>query len=759
MRMVLLWLTLLAVLAAASAPASPADDGGWTKVYDHPAGAAKSIEMFDDDFGLAVIGNGIERTTDGGLTWTATDSTAVAGGKIAFADREHAWIAGGSTLLHTDDGGSTWQRQRVGTSAARFTGISAVSADEAWATSYDTAYQGYPPHGASALLHTVDAGERWQPVVVPGYGIFLGVWFVGADGWVLATQCHPGDESDPDSKDPPPCIDHQTLLHTPDGGHSWSALPHPEVVLGGEIARVDKQLAYRAGGCEVPCGGGALYRTADGGRTWESALSDYGPNDGIIGLRFTSPLDGWLSVWQIKPESRNAEFRTRLAHTRDGGEHWTFVDSPDLARGAFDVTSSYAIASGGAGAVLLYDVEHGTWRSASTHARPALRGIRFVTRDRGYAGVQGGGPALLTNDGGASWEPWVTQEHLRITITTQDALWATGDAPFYRSGDLGVSWREVPPPPGADRKQRLEVIGSAGDSVWVVAGVWLWRSDDLGTTWSQLELSPRLDYRVIDRDHGWSVQCGIDRCRNSVRITADRGDTWETSALPAGTTVGAFFNALDGWGSGPGCSCMITTHDGGHTWQTSALPAGTALSTMFTPLDGRGSGDKCGCAIVTHDGGQSWETRPRATLPSIAAVQFIDTDHGFAAVYDLKTPGPLQVLSTQDGGVTWTKALEGPAAFSIPTIVTADGRAWVTFTSNDAADDLIGPTNHVTIYRYDFAPPPAATPVAGAAGTTGHRKPLLAALVAGVALAGTLAAAGSALRLSSWRSWRRRPSR
>jgi photosystem II stability/assembly factor-like uncharacterized protein len=753
MRMLLLWLTLLAALAAASAPAShaEAETGVWTKAYDHPAGAAKSIEMFDDDYGLAIIGNGIERTTDGGLTWTATDDTTVADGRIAFADRQHAWIAGGSVLLHTVDGGETWQREQAGTGAAGFTGFSPVSADEVWATVYHDDIHDHPTHGESALLHTMDGGVTWQSIDVPGYGIFLGVWFVGADGWVLATQCHPGDPTNfTSAADSAGCIDHDTLLHTPDGGQSWSALPDPAPDFGGPIERVDALIAYRVSHCGRPCTSPALYRTADGGQTWESADGDAGPNEhlyGIRGLRYASPLDGWLSLTQFKtsPPSRVANYRTRLARTGDGGASWTFVDSPDLGRTAFDVTSTYVIASGGVSGILLYDVEHGTWHEAVTDARPALRGIRFLTQDRGYAEVEGGGPALVTDDGGVSWRPWVTPEHLRITGSTQDALWAAGDAPFYRSGDLGVSWREVPPPPGADRTQRLEVIGSAGDSVWVVAGVWLWRSDDLGATWSQLELSPRLDYRVIDRDHGWTVQCGIEPCRNSVRITADRGDTWETSALPAGTSVSGFFNALNGWGSGPGCSCMITTHDGGRTWETSALPDGTALSTMFTPLDGRGSGDKCGCSVVTHDGGQTWETHPRAELPSLAGVQFVDARQGFAITYDLKTHGPQTIMSTGDGGETWGKDLVDPAGFSIPTFFTTEGRYWVMLTSNDAADDLIGPPNHVRIYRYDFAPPPDA-PAAGAASAPGHRKPLLAALVAGVALAGTLVAGGVAKR-------------
>lgn len=41
MRIVLVWLFALATLGIASPPISHAADGAWTKIYDHPVGAAK----------------------------------------------------------------------------------------------------------------------------------------------------------------------------------------------------------------------------------------------------------------------------------------------------------------------------------------------------------------------------------------------------------------------------------------------------------------------------------------------------------------------------------------------------------------------------------------------------------------------------------------------------------------------------------------------------------------------------------------------
>jgi photosystem II stability/assembly factor-like uncharacterized protein len=206
MRVVRLCLTVLALFVGASASASHADDGGWTKIYDHPAGPPSAIEMFDDDYGLAKIGSIVEQTTDGGLTWTTTDKAEIGGGPHET---------------------------------------------ERWVTSFSQDPQGYAPHGPSSLRHTIDGGATWQSADVPGYGIFLGAWFVGADGWVLATQCHPGDPTDPASVDPRPCVDQRTLLHTADDGGSWSVLPEPDDRIESTIARVDELVAYRLGrpGC------------------------------------------------------------------------------------------------------------------------------------------------------------------------------------------------------------------------------------------------------------------------------------------------------------------------------------------------------------------------------------------------------------------------------------------------------------------------------------------------------------------------------
>ena len=132
MRVVRLCLLALVALVGASAPASHADDGAWTKIYSRPASSVSEIAMFDGLHGVALAGFSAMRTVDGGATWIeAQPAASIRAGHVAFADANHAWaatFAGG--IWRSDDGGANWRRQESGTSV-HFNSIAVISANEA----------------------------------------------------------------------------------------------------------------------------------------------------------------------------------------------------------------------------------------------------------------------------------------------------------------------------------------------------------------------------------------------------------------------------------------------------------------------------------------------------------------------------------------------------------------------------------------------------------------------------------------------------
>ncbi len=161
-----------------------------------------------------------------------------------MADATRGWACGrDGVILRTVDG-TTWTRQTTNTTQ-RLYGVYAVSANEGWACGW-----------GKTLLHTTDGGATWNQVAVdpPAFSDFYDVRFPdAAHGFVVGTD--------------------GAFLATTDGGATWN---YSEV--GGHYfmsCDFGTPLVGMLGGTA------ALYRTSDGGATFESLtdkFSDQWPN-------------------------------------------------------------------------------------------------------------------------------------------------------------------------------------------------------------------------------------------------------------------------------------------------------------------------------------------------------------------------------------------------------------------------------------------------------------------------------------------------
>ncbi len=163
---------------------------------------------------------------------------------VRFAnDGLNGWIGGErGIVLHTTDGGKTWQPQKSGVADDNIFRIDAIDAQRAC---------GVGTNGL--ILTTINGGETWQMQRFPGGFTFFDVAFGDEqNGWLVG--------------------EFETILHTPDGGKTWGVqrgAKRANFTLPAYLAVrfLDGQRGWVAGQ------GGVTLRTADGGKTWEKVQS------------------------------------------------------------------------------------------------------------------------------------------------------------------------------------------------------------------------------------------------------------------------------------------------------------------------------------------------------------------------------------------------------------------------------------------------------------------------------------------------------
>jgi photosystem II stability/assembly factor-like uncharacterized protein len=163
------------------------------------------IQFLDNLRGYAVGWHGEVRSTDdGGVTWTRrrtpfsdpqTPAEVVELTGLSFVSADEGWVVGNNydVILHTEDGGGTWDVQRYDVADGEYLG----------AVQFTDDLRGVAVGGDDgAVLRTTDGGATWRSVDTPAEFPLTGVSFASAnEGWA----CGYGS-----------CVD-----YTSDGGATW----------------------------------------------------------------------------------------------------------------------------------------------------------------------------------------------------------------------------------------------------------------------------------------------------------------------------------------------------------------------------------------------------------------------------------------------------------------------------------------------------------------------------------------------------------
>lgn len=229
----------------------------------------------------------------------------------------------------------------------------------------------------STLLESTDGGRTWEQRILDlgeeQVYTFTTVSFSGQEGWITGQ----------------PSI----LLHTTDGGSSWSRVPLSEQLPGAP----DTVTALGKDSAEMTTDIGAIYRTKDGGRTWQAMVQQAvgvlrnisrSPNGEYVAV---SARGNFYSVWRPgldawEPHNRNSSRRLQAMGFNQSGGLWL------LARGG--------IVQFNDGASL------DDWQEPMTPEFATSWGLLDLAyRTPNEVWIAGGsGNLLMSEDGGKTWQ-------------------------------------------------------------------------------------------------------------------------------------------------------------------------------------------------------------------------------------------------------------------------------------------------------------------------------------------------------------------
>jgi len=203
---------------------------------------------------------------------------------VAFPTEKDGWASGRwGTILHTADGGMSWERQVSGTD---FTLISVSFAD---------ARTGWIVGDNGTILHTRDAGKTWAQQKSPVQSYLMGVHFATpSKGWAVGERT--------------------TILNTTDGGKTWKEQFKDEDYILKSVSFCDENNGWAVGEY------GLIYHTTDGGATWTKQAGGFGISEE------TGELEGGNILFKVVAVNPKTAWAVGIdgfiTKTVDGGATW-----------------------------------------------------------------------------------------------------------------------------------------------------------------------------------------------------------------------------------------------------------------------------------------------------------------------------------------------------------------------------------------------------------------------------------------------------
>jgi photosystem II stability/assembly factor-like uncharacterized protein len=161
------------------------------------------IAFVDASNGWIIGREGVRRTEDGGATWVRIDEEGkLVGNAIQFLDLERGWVVGKfGAVYRTEDGGVTWETVQAagdleglsGDDKPNFLSLHFVDDNHGWIAGYRSEFPEFEQYYYAVLLHTSDGGQTWDKQMEDVQVRLRAVRFADSQrGWAVGYDIHNG---------------------------------------------------------------------------------------------------------------------------------------------------------------------------------------------------------------------------------------------------------------------------------------------------------------------------------------------------------------------------------------------------------------------------------------------------------------------------------------------------------------------------------------------------------------------------------------
>jgi photosystem II stability/assembly factor-like uncharacterized protein len=572
------------------------------------------------------------------------------------------------TLLRTDNGGATWEGLPTGITAPLVT-VRVVNAS--------TVVIG----GDCALRRSDDGGQTfsrlpWTSSDQNCPSSIASFYFPSASVGYVMTQ----DGS---------------ILRTNDGGATFArktSIPGTDSAGG---SRVPTDIFFTGDNNGVVTtsgdGPGKIFRTIDGGNSWQEVESaPDGPGGAINGL---NGLD-FAGVTGYAVGSGKT-----LLRSVNSGATWTprpldgVSGLPGLESIGCAAPAKCLITESGGGQ-LIRTIDSGAHGSAVSPSTQKIFAAGFASPTRAVA-VGDNGATVVSNNAGASWAPvgggipGSDFNHLRAT-NSQLAEAGGDNGTVARTVDGGANWFTVGvPTPSSIRDASFPSQGT-GYALDTSGGVF--KTVNGGTTWSILDTGASGNPRAL---------LAVDANRllligpNGLKLSKDGGNSFKNvkSKAVRGKSiddVDVASGALVAFGR----KTLALSKDKGKTWEKLKRPKDQTLADVDFAGASKGYAlTETGSLYKTSNGGDKWKVVKAIGTNDGSEISFSSAGKGYVSLSEFGHQDFGYVLRTKNGGKTWQPQLIAPDGVEVLdakatgyALMPSEGGFFATTTGGQAGD-------------------------------------------------------------------------